>query len=249
MKSIYCTISLFFYAVFTYFFWIAHDPKSSGIVICSFAVCSYFLSELRNGLVLLSLVSVTHLVYWLSFPSMFFQWPFDFFIMAGTGFLLLRLFDRDTPLIWSVPLTKSQFLSALIINIPSVFILDWYFEANKEVAQHWPFPELPIWFTPFFILLIAAINGLREEIYYRGILQSQSYRNFPSWFCVAFQAIMFGGLHYTNAFPQGWIGVSLTGLWGGAIAIQYHVFRSIKLAWITHATADAIMFTIIIMSR
>lgn len=99
------------------------------------------------------------------------------------------------------------------------------------------------------VLLIAAVNGLREEIYYRGLLQTMSAEKYSTWFVILFQAISFGPLHFANAFPQGWLGVGLTALWGSAIAIQYQYFRSISLSWLTHSIADAVMFSVILLVR
>jgi hypothetical protein len=83
----------------------------------------------------------------------------------------------------------------------------------------------------------------------RGLLQANSPKEAPAWFVIGAQAILFGTLHFKNAFPQGWLGVFLTGIWGAAIATQYRLFRSIALAWVTHAVADAVMFAIILSTR
>lgn len=251
MKTIFQVIVLLFYSFFTYFFWIERAHERAAIIICILGVLCFFHAQSRLGLNLVVIVAITHFLNWICSQSMYLQWPLDFYIMAAAGFLYLKFFDRKNSLSlgWNISFTKSQILSILIINVPSVAVLHWYFMENKEVAKQWPIPELPIWAMPIFVLLIAAVNGLREEMYFRGLLQSQTNKDFSPWFTMLFQAILFGSLHFSGAFPQGWIGVFLTALWGGAIAIQFQIFRSIKLAWLTHSIADAIMFTAILLAR
>lgn len=159
------------------------------------------------------------------------------------------LFNKRPRLTWSFRFSKKQLLSVALINIPSIAILLIYFQANREVAQQWPLPAMPPWAVPFVVIAIAAVNGLREEIYYRGLLQTISSEKYSCWFLISFQAISFGSLHYLGAYPQGWIGVSLTGAWGAMLALQYYYFRSIALSWLTHSIADAVMFTVIIVTR
>ena len=108
---------------------------------------------------------------------------------------------------------------------------------------------MPVWAIPFVVVAIALINGLREEFYYRGLLQTLSSKTFSLWFIIFFQATAFGSLHFTHAFPQGWLGVAMTAAWGSLIALQYHFFRSTSLAWLTHSIADAVMFTVILTVR
>jgi membrane protease YdiL (CAAX protease family) len=179
------------------------------------------------------------------------RWPLDFCVVALFGILFSRIVLRKPAqrLKWSLSFSKREIISILIINVPAIAILIWYFNAHPEVANTWPVPELPMWGVPFVVLAIAAVNGLREEIFYRGFIQPNSALQSPAWFVISLQAVLFGFLHFANAFPQGWLGVLMTATWGAAIAIQYQMFKSISLAWVTHAVADAIMFSIIIYSR
>lgn len=152
------------------------------------------------------------------------------------------IFQKIIQINWSIHLNTKHRFSILIINLPTIVILYLYFNAHKEVAQQWALPSFPKWSLHIVVILIAAINGLREELLYRGLFQSLSSATYSPWFIILFQAISFGTLHFMNAFPQGWLGVGLTALWVSALAIQYHFFRSISLAWLTHSIADAIMF-------
>lgn len=179
------------------------------------------------------------------------QWPLDFYLAALFGFGLLHLVLRQPvrKLKWSFAFSKKEILSMFIINVPAIAILIWYYQWHPEIAKNWPLPEVPLWSLPLIVLLIAGLNGLREELFYRGLLQSATPGKSPVWYVIGLQAILFGFLHFANAFPQGWLGVFLTAMWGAAIALQYRIFKSLSLVWMTHAMADAIMFTIIIYTR
>lgn len=178
-------------------------------------------------------------------------WPLDFCLVAIFGFVFSRFVMRRPveKLKWSFAFSKPEVISILVINVPAIGILFWYYNSHPEVANMFPAVDFSLRSIPLVILGAAAVNGFREEIFYRGFVQPNSSLQSPVWFIVGLQAILFGFLHYSNAFPQGWLGVFLTAIWGAAIAIQYQIFKSISLAWITHAVADAIMFSIIIYTR
>lgn len=179
------------------------------------------------------------------------QWPFDFMLVAIFGFVFSRYVMRRPveKLKWSFVFSKLEVISILVINVPAIAILIWYYKSHPEVAKMFPAVDFPIWSIPLLLLGVAAINGFREEIFYRGFVQPNSSLQSPAWFIVGLQAILFGFMHYSNSFPEGWLGVLLTAIWGAAIAVQYQMFKSISLAWVTHAVADAIMFSIILYTR
>lgn len=245
-------LSISIYTAFAYFFWILKNPALAALIFIGFTLLTFIIRSMRNGASLLLAVGLTHFILWSLNYIPYLKWPVDFYLVTLIGFAFLKYVLKQNPekrLNWSFHFTKLQWGSIAIINLPSIAILFWYYSNHKSLAQQWPIPQLPLWSIPVVILLIAAINGLREEIFYRGFLQKISEETFPSWFVVAFQAIFFGSLHFMNAFPQGWLGVCLTAIWGAAIAVQYHIFRSIALAWLTHSIADAVMFGIILAVR
>lgn len=179
------------------------------------------------------------------------RWPIDMFLAGWIAYAIIRyaLKLKIPALRWSFKFSRAEWLSIAIINIPSIGILIWYYRFHPDVAKQWPLPDLPSWSLPFLVILIAALNGLREEFLFRGFLQNLTETIYPPWFSIMLQAVLFGALHYVGAFPQGWLGVGMTAAWGSAIAIQFHVFRSLTLAWLTHSIADAVMFTIIFLYR
>jgi len=244
--------SLVAYTTLSFLYYVERDQTITLFGWIGLLLISFLLKPMRGQTPLLLLIglcfcflSLLHKV------SPWLQWPFDFYLTALFGFGLLR-FGLRTPvekLKWSFSFSRWELVSILAINIPAIFILIWYYRSNPAVADLWPLPKLPLWSVPFVVLLIAAINGLREEIFYRGLLQSASGKDSPAWFVIGLQAILFGFVHFMNAFPQGWLGVFLTAIWGSAIATQYRIFKSISLSWVTHAMADALMFGIIIYTK
>lgn len=252
MNTLGYILSLFGYFSLSFLFYVKNDFLST-ILLCSLLIIfSTVIREYRRHVPLLVVVATAlTFFHFISIFEIRWHWPFDFYLAAFIGFLMFRFLFRKpvNKLNWSFRFNKLQILSILIINVPAVFILFWYYQTHPEVADMWPSFDAPSWSIPFIILLIATINGLREEIFYRGLIQTKTSSEAPTWYSISLQAVMFGLLHFANAFPQGWMGVMLTAIWGGAISIQYRYFRSIALAWVTHAVADAIMFAIIIYTR
>jgi membrane protease YdiL (CAAX protease family) len=238
------------YVSFGFFYWIEGHFYLSALSLIFAASLALLLHQFNKYLILTLILGLTHLALPFVYLIPYAKWPFDFIFLAVLGFLVCQfLFKKNLSLKWSLKFSKPEVLSIAIINVPAVFVLAIYFHYNKALALSFPLPSVPIWSLPLVVITGALINGFREELYYRGLLQSLSQESLRPWAVVLLQAFFFGILHFQNAFPQGWIGVGLTSLWGGLIAIQYQVFRSMALAWVTHAVADAVMFSIIILNR
>lgn len=252
MKHIPYVFSLIGYVALSYFYFVEREfilalGLWAGLLLIKVAV-----KPLREQVPLLLVVGACFAFFnFLHRSTHWVRWPVDFYLTTLLGFVILRFVLRRPveKLKWSFKFSKWEWLSIFAINIPAVAILIWYYTANPEVADMWPVPNLPLWSIPLVVFGIAAINGLREEIFYRGLLQPASSEKSPVWFVIGLQAVLFGFLHFVNAFPEGWLGVAMTATWGAAIAIQYRFFKSISLSWVTHAVADAVMFSIILLTR
>lgn len=252
MTVIVYSFSLIGYLGLSFLYFVQKDLNVSLLVWLGFLSAGLMVKPFRAQVPLLFVIGVSFgFLNILHKTSSWLQWPLDFYLAALLGFAIFRFSfpNRTEKLKWSFTFTRPELFSIILINIPAIAVLIWYYGSHPEVANMWPVPKLPVWIIPFVVLAIAGINGLREEIFYRGLIQTNCSAQAPAWFVVGMQAILFGFLHFSDAFPQGWPGVFLTATWGAAIAIQYRVFKSISLAWITHAMADAIMFSIIIYSR
>ncbi|QDK45234.1 hypothetical protein DOM22_08735 [Bdellovibrio sp. ZAP7] len=252
MKNIIYGLWLIAYIVLSYFFFVERDFATAFYSWLGLVIAVGFVKSQREQLKLLILIGACFTVLRiLVYSSPFLEWPVDFYLVALFGYFLLRFGFRQKPekLKWSLKFSKREWASIFIINIPAVGILLWYFKLHPQVAEMFPELNVPLWGLPLVVLLLAAVNGLREEIFYRGLIQPASSVSSPAWFVVGLQAVLFGFMHYANSFPEGWLGVVMTAAWGAAIAIQYRMFKSISLAWLTHTIADAVMFGIILFVR
>lgn len=252
MKNVVYGLSLIAYTMLSYFYFVERDFSIAFYSWISLLIVTLLFKPFREQTPLLLLIGLCFcFLNLLNRVSPWLQWPLDFYLVALFGFGILRFGIRRPveKLKWSFSFSRHELISIFAVNIPATVILVWYYSSHPEVAKMWPVPKLPLWEIPFVVLLIAGLNGLREEILYRGLLQTASSQKSPAWFVIGLQAVLFGFLHFMNAFPQGWLGVFLTAIWGGAIALQYRIFKSISLSWVTHAMVDAIMFGIIIYTR
>lgn len=252
MANLHYTFSILGYSALAVLYFVERDFLGAFLLWLALLAIKTLFKPLREQSPLLFIVGLCFLLLkLLAMVSPWLQWPFDFYLATLFGFFILRYIIKKPaePLKWSFSFSKMEIASLFIINIPSVAILIWYYLKNPEVANMWPVPPLPVWSIPLVVITIAAINGLREGIFYRGLLQPLSAKHSPFWYQIMLQAVLFGFMHFMNAFPQGWLGVFLTAVWGAAIAIQFRIFKSISLAWLTHSVADAVMFSIILFTR
>ncbi|HWU45091.1 MAG TPA: CPBP family intramembrane glutamic endopeptidase, partial [Bdellovibrio sp.] len=222
-------LSLIIYVALSFLYFVERDFVLTFYAWLALLLTAFLLKPMREHALLLLLIGLCFcLLVVLSEISPWLNWPFDFYLVALFGFGLLRFGIRRPAekLKWSFAFSKLEWLSIFAINIPAIFVLTYYYKFNPEIANAWPLPKVPLWSVPFVVVLIAIVNGLREEIFYRGLLQPASGKMAPAWFVIGLQAVLFGFLHFMNAFPQGWLGVLMTAVWGAAIATQYRFFKS-----------------------
>ena len=177
------------------------------------------------------------------------MWPIDFFIVGIVLRGIGKLFNINFKGTWDFGFTKNQWLSLISITVLSVTVLSIYFLYHPEVSKAFPLPKMPKYLIPFAILLIAIINGLREEFLFRFIFQRCLAWKLHFGCAVFIQALAFGWTHFEFGFPRGYLGVFLATLFGICIGFQYHYYRSFTLTWLTHSLVDFIMFAIILAAR
>lgn len=178
-------------------------------------------------------------------------WPIDLFIASAIFWFLIKKtkLRPETKIEWKIPSNKFALLSIPAIVIPSLACLLIYFRYYPEVANQWTLPEMPFWAIPLVVVMIALVNGLREEFFYRFLLQSVLVSKWSQFYGLLCSSILFGYMHFSAGFPQGYWGVLLTSLFGYIIGLQYFYFKSRFLIWATHSITDAVMFAVILMSR
>lgn len=177
-------------------------------------------------------------------------WPLDHFIGALILYSWARMQKQKLlPMQWNFKWSKMQKISVPVIVLPSLVVLVLYFVFHREIADQWPFPKLPLWSMPLVIVLIALLNGLREELYFRFTLQNYLEGQAKKNMAILCSSILFGYMHFRGGYPQGYLGVFLTTLFGLAIGIQYSYSKSITLTWVTHSLTDAVMFAVIMANK
>jgi len=205
-------------------------------------------TEAKNLSLILFCFLLTFSILFINFPGIHrIPWPADFFICGFIFQLLMRLLSiRPQTQTWSLRFSKKMMVSIGLIVVPSLICLLLYFLNHAEVAKQWPLPEMPHWLVPFAVVLIALMNGLREEFFFRFNLQRYLASDGQIAGPILCSSILFGYMHFYNAFQQGLLGIFLTFLFGIIIGIQYRYFKSALLTWLTHSLTDTIMFFIIL---
>lgn len=221
-------------------------PPAAALLALTYIVSG--LSQARWPLFILALAQLI-LEFFQRVPGLP-EWPLDLYLIAGGCIVALRRDPRiDLGMRWSFRFSGKELLSASAVILPSIAALTLYFFNHRDVAKAFPLPEVPIRTLPFLIVGAALMNGLREELMYRVILQRTFQAHLSTFWAVLIQALAFGFLHFNNGFPQGWIGVVMTFVFGILTGIQFLWSRSIALVWLTHAATDAAMFSVILAYR
>ncbi|MGZ3691015.1 MAG: CPBP family intramembrane glutamic endopeptidase [Pseudobdellovibrio sp.] len=247
-------IALLFIIVFGFFasqFW---KWPVEIILTVYFALCafSYFYAPLKPAFLPLLVVSTAKLTTALIYPFPFISaWPINLYIVGFVSYLVLKKIGPvDFSSRWSLKFSKQEWLSAAVIFVLSVTCLSVYFFNFRDVAQKFSLPAaVPPWAVPLTVILMAFINGIREEFVYRIVFQKTFLKSLSLSWSVILQALAFGLLHFEKGFPQGWIGVGLTFCFGLLMGAQYYWSRSAALAWLTHSVVDAAMFGIILLNQ
>jgi membrane protease YdiL (CAAX protease family) len=214
----------------------------------------FHLFEKKNHRDFLFLMGLFFCSFWLleiSYPLIGFPfWPVDQFIGAFILFVFSKyVLKTNVATSWSWRFDKKMLLSIVAIVIPSLLCLILYFMYNKDIADKFPLPQMPTWAIPLAVFLIALINGLREEIYFRFTLQNYLAKNLSPQLAILCASIVFGYMHYQSGFPAGGTGVVLTILFGLLIGTQFYYFKSATLTWMTHSVTDAVMFAVILLNK
>lgn len=101
--------------------------------------------------------------------------------------------------------------------------------------------DIPAWALPFIGLAFALVNGLVEEVAFRGIVLDGLMSAVGVRAAVVLQAAAFGLVH-VDGLPGGLLGVVLSGLYGvvlGAIRLRS---RGMVAPYAAHVLADLVLF-------
>lgn len=183
-------------------------------------------------------------------PPFIRMWPLNLFLVSIPIYLILRFSGLVSfKSHWNLRFSRYEWMSLILVVLSSLLCLVTYFQIFPEVLSRFPYIPVPISWWPVIILGAALLNSFREEFLYRYVFQNAFMKELGAFWALLFQALIFGFLHFSDAFPSGWSGVVLTFFFGAALGIQYQFRRSFTLCWLTHAMTDAVMFLLILSIR
>jgi CAAX protease family protein len=181
------------------------------------------------------------------------QWPWPLLAPLaayGLGVLVFAGLRRSCP--WFRPgRIDKAVLGLMLITIggSALGLVAWYRFIKPDLHIYLDqMPSLPTAAIPFAGLGFALLNGLMEELAFRGIILHgcESALN-NAGAALTLQAASFAVLHYIGGFPNGATGVGLTFVYGvllGAIRNRSH---GLVAPVVTHVFADLTIFAILIL--
>jgi membrane protease YdiL (CAAX protease family) len=96
------------------------------------------------------------------------------------------------------------------------------------------------------VLLFSLINSLTEELIFRFGIVGGLFNHYPKWILLIISAILFGLPHYFG-FPNGFIGVLMSGVLGYILCKATIETKGLSIAWTIHFVQDIIIFTALMM--
>lgn len=253
MKEPISFVLTFITVVLAYFFYVEqrHFEIFIGAIAIFFLTFLFPKKLIAYAIRILSLYFICFYLVLQKWPFIgYIAWPFDLYVASILFFISLKLTKCEPEkLTLNWKLTRGMLFSLAAIVLASVICLTGYFYFNPEVAKQFPEINFPMWSMPLIILAMALVNGIREELLFRFILQNSLGRVISFRFAIIISSILFGFIHFKAGFPQGYLGVVLTSLFGLIIGLQYFFYKSVLLTALTHAVTDAIMFAIILFSK
>lgn len=140
-----------------------------------------------------------------------------------------------------------QALPVLLIGCLAVIALPtWFALTQADISD--ATNMLPAW--PVSLLVVAGLvfsvcNAILEEILFRGLLQGALKSLVSSiWVPIIFQGIAFGLLHW-HGFPNGAVGVCLSGIWGTGLGWARERSNGLLTPTLGHMVADMVIFGIV----
>jgi len=103
---------------------------------------------------------------------------------------------------------------------------------------HWSFVPL--------VLLFSLTNSLAEELIFRFGIVGGLFHHYPKLTILIVSALLFGLPHYFG-FPNGFIGVLMSGVLGYILCKATIETNGLSIAWSIHFIQDVIIFTALMM--
>lgn len=96
------------------------------------------------------------------------------------------------------------------------------------------------------VLLFSLTNSLTEELIFRFGIVGGLFNHYPKLIILIISAILFGLPHYFG-FPNGFIGILMSGVLGYILCKATIETKGLSIAWTIHFVQDIIIFTALMM--
>lgn len=195
-----------------------------------------------HGLALLVLIIATEFVPVLQ------AWPWAWLASIAAYFLLVAVVPqlRANFRPWRFGrISTFSIVATLVIIVGSCAVLVVFHVFNRYALGFLPMLVPHRMLGSVFIagVVVSVLNGLFEEVVFRGVFFDAIEAPCDVWSAVAITAAIFGYGHM-HGYPSGPLGALLAGLYGLALGWLRVVTGGIGLPVIAHIAADATIFTI-----
>ena len=137
----------------------------------------------------------------------------------------------------SSPLWSFGLVFTLVVIVGQFFMFILPLSPTSDTLRHL-LPLIPV------ILLLAASNGVTEEIIYRAAPISPVYEVVGKANAIWMAAILFGLSHYIGGIPSGVLGVLITAFLGWFFGKCMLDSRGFFWPWLFHTLQDILPFTL-----
>lgn len=177
-------------------------------------------------------------------------WPLSLILPVVVVFALRRYFpslrEIAASLRWGRLDAGTCALSAGIVLVSSLALVGWFVWGGADVsdiAAH--VPRVSLGLLLLGTVLFSIANALWEELLMKWLVWDGAERLARGpIFTVAFQAALFGLLHY-HGFPRGWLGVTLAAVYGVLLGILRLRSGGLLALVVTHFWADVVICVLI----
>ena len=195
-----------------------------------------------HGLALLVLIIATGL-----FPVLR-VWPWPWLVSIAAYFLLVAVVPplRASFRPWRFGRVSTfSIVATLVIAVGSGAVLVVFHVFNRYALGFLPMLLPHRMLGSVFIagVVVSILNGLFEEVVFRGVFFDAIEAPCGAWGAVAATAAIFGYAHM-HGYPSGPLGALLAGIYGLALGWLRVITGGIGLPVIAHIAADATIFTI-----
>jgi uncharacterized protein len=154
---------------------------------------------------------------------------------------------ETTWLAWGAVTPRLIAGSLVVVVVSSAALVAWYRVVQPDIAAFTRF--IPQWPLPLVLLGglgFAILNGVVEEVVFRGIVWDGAAAFIPvPWVLVIVQAVFFGTAHFWGV-PSGVVGAVLATIYGIMLGVIRKRAGGILMVTVTHVFADIVIFCILL---